>query len=35
MRLSAAITDAGGEAIFVNADVSNAADAERLIAGNC
>ena len=28
----AAITDAGGEAIFVNADVSNADDAERLIA---
>ena len=26
------ITDAGGEAMFVNADVSNAADAERLIA---
>ena len=28
----AAITDAGGEAMFVNADVSNAADAERLVA---
>ena len=28
----AAITDAGGEALFINADVSNAADAQRLIA---
>ena len=28
----AAITDAGGEATFINADVSDAADAERLIA---
>ena len=28
----AAITNAGGEALFVNADVSDAADAERLIA---
>ena len=28
----AAITDAGGDAMFVNADVSNATDAEKLIA---
>jgi len=28
----AAITDAGGEAMFINADVSDATDAERLIA---
>lgn len=28
----AAVTDAGGEARFVNADVSNTADAQRLIA---
>ena len=26
-----AITDAGGEALFINADVSNAADAQRLV----
>ena len=31
METVAAITDAGGEALFINADVSNAADAQRLI----